>query len=160
VYLIQTGPPMSKKPRIDGQEEANMASARQEHISGHENEGNSSRSPEGSKIPHISNIGGGRRRTLIVDNYDSYTHNLFHLVYSVTGDEPLVIRNNDWDSYEKLKNSQMLFNIILSPGPGRPDRHEDFGVCRRILDDASVPVLGVCLGFQGLGLAYGMEVGI
>jgi hypothetical protein len=115
------------------------------------------RGPE-DRIPNSPTAAGMRRRTLIVDNYDSYTHNLFQLVYRVTGDEPLVIRNDDWATYDKLKNDQMLFNIILSPGPGRPDRHQDFGVCRRILQEAPVPVLGVCLGFQGLGLVYGMEV--
>lgn len=102
----------------------------------------------------------GGKRTLLVDNYDSYTHNLYQLVYSVTGWEPIVIRNNDYKAYETLKAKNQLLNIILSPGPGRPDRDQDFGVCRLILEEAVVPVLGVCLGYQGLGLVYGMEVSL
>ena len=147
---------MPKKPRICDEEEAAMKPCDEEHIVAQESdESRRKESPERARIPMN---GGVRRRTLIVDNYDSYTHNLFQLVYNVTGEEPLVIRNDDWATYDRLKNDQMLFNIILSPGPGRPGRQEDFGVCRQILEDSHVPGLGVCLGFQGLGLVYGMEV--
>ncbi len=150
---------MSKRPRREGHSEFGNSWSRSPVPCEHDVE-KRNRGPV-DRVRDSPGSVGTRRRTLIVDNYDSYTHNLFQLVYRVTGDEPLVIRNDDWATYDRLKNDQMLFNIILSPGPGRPDRHEDFGVCRRILQEAPVPVLGVCLGFQGLGFkVYGMEVPI
>lgn len=87
--------------------------------------------------------------TLLVDNYDSYTYNVFHLVASVSGEEPIVIRN-DAVSWRAL--ARWDFDaIVLSPGPGRPERWHDFGVCSDILRQSEIPVLGICLGHQGLG---------
>ncbi len=87
--------------------------------------------------------------TLLVDNYDSYTYNVFHLLAAVTGEEPIVIRN-DVVSWRAL--SRWDFDaIVLSPGPGRPERWHDFGVCADILRHSETPVLGVCLGHQGIG---------
>ncbi|MGH2854070.1 MAG: glutamine amidotransferase-related protein, partial [Solirubrobacteraceae bacterium] len=87
--------------------------------------------------------------TLLVDNYDSYTYNVFHLLAAVTGEEPIVI-HNDMVSWRAL--SRWDFDaIVLSPGPGRPERWHDFGVCSDILRASEIPVLGVCLGHQGLG---------
>jgi para-aminobenzoate synthetase len=87
--------------------------------------------------------------TLLVDNYDSYTYNVFHLLAAVSGEEPIVIRN-DIVSWRAL--SRWHFDaIVLSPGPGRPERWHDFGVCADILRSGEIPVLGVCLGHQGLG---------
>ena len=87
--------------------------------------------------------------TLLVDNYDSYTYNVFHLLAAVSGEEPIVI-HNDMVSWRAL--SRWDFDaIVLSPGPGRPERWHDFGVCSDILRSSEVPVLGVCLGHQGLG---------
>jgi para-aminobenzoate synthetase len=87
--------------------------------------------------------------TLLVDNYDSYTYNVFHLLAAVSGEEPIVVRN-DIVSWRAL--SRWDFDaIVLSPGPGRPERWHDFGVCADILRHSEIPVLGVCLGHQGLG---------
>jgi para-aminobenzoate synthetase len=87
--------------------------------------------------------------TLLIDNYDSYTYNVFHLLAAACGEEPIVI-HNDMVSWRAL--SRWDFDaIVLSPGPGRPDRWHDFGVCSDILRSSEVPVLGVCLGHQGLG---------
>jgi para-aminobenzoate synthetase len=89
--------------------------------------------------------------TLLIDNYDSYTYNVFHLLAGVSGEEPIVVRN-DMVSWRAL--SRWDFDaIVLSPGPGRPERWHDFGVCSDILRFSDVPVLGVCLGHQGLGYA-------
>ena len=66
--------------------------------------------------------------TLLVDNYDSYTYNVFHLLAAVSGEEPIVIQN-DTVSWGAL--SRWDFDaIVISPGPGRPERWHDFGVCR------------------------------
>jgi para-aminobenzoate synthetase len=87
--------------------------------------------------------------TLLIDNYDSYTYNVFHLLAAVSGEEPIVV-HNDFVSWRAL--SRWDFDaIVISPGPGRPDRWHDFGVCSDILRFSETPVLGVCLGHQGLG---------
>ncbi|HEY8304304.1 MAG TPA: aminodeoxychorismate/anthranilate synthase component II, partial [Solirubrobacteraceae bacterium] len=87
--------------------------------------------------------------TLLVDNYDSYTYNVFHLLAAASGEEPIVV-HNDAVTWRAL--SRWDFDaIVLSPGPGRPDRWHDFGVCADILRFSETPVLGVCLGHQGLG---------
>jgi para-aminobenzoate synthetase len=88
-------------------------------------------------------------RTLIIDNYDSFTYNLCHQVGAVTGVAPDVVRNDvavDLDRYA---------NVIISPGPGRPQRAADFGVCADVIRRASIPVLGVCLGHQGICYVHG-----
>ncbi len=95
--------------------------------------------------------------TLLVDNYDSYTYNVFHLLASVSGEEPIVI-HNDMVSWRAL--SRWDFDaIVLSPGPGHPGRWHDFGVCADILRSSESPVLGICLGHQGLGRALSGLVG-
>ncbi len=94
--------------------------------------------------------------TLIIDNYDSFTFNLVSAVEVVTGEKPLVVRNDEmtWDEIGKLEFS----SIIVSPGPGRPDRERDFGVSMDAIRNATVPVLGVCLGHQGIACAFGGQV--
>jgi para-aminobenzoate synthetase len=88
-------------------------------------------------------------RTLLVDNHDSYTFNVFHLLAAASGVEPVVV-NNDAVSWRVLSRSD-FDAIVLSPGPGRPERWHDFGVCRDILRYSEIPVLGICLGHQGIG---------
>ncbi|HET7052367.1 MAG TPA: aminodeoxychorismate synthase component I [Solirubrobacterales bacterium] len=88
-------------------------------------------------------------RTLLVDNHDSYTYNVFHLLAGVSGEEPIVV-DNDAVSWRAL--SRWDFDaIVLSPGPGSPKRWHDFCVCNDILRFSEIPVLGICLGHQGLG---------
>ncbi|MFC1409702.1 aminodeoxychorismate synthase component I [Streptacidiphilus sp. N1-12] len=95
-------------------------------------------------------------RILLVDNYDSFTYNLFHLLAEVTGDEPTVLSNDDphW-------RPGMLAGfdaVVLSPGPGRPDRAEDFGLCTELVEHGELPTLGVCLGHQGMAHLHGGTV--
>ena len=87
--------------------------------------------------------------TLLVDNYDSYTYNVFHLLAAASGEEPIVVHNDmvSWRALERWDFDA----IVLSPGPGHPARWHDFGVCADILRSSEIPVLGVCLGHQGLG---------
>jgi para-aminobenzoate synthetase len=88
-------------------------------------------------------------RTLLVDNHDSYSYNVFHLLAAASGEEPVVV-DNDAVSWKVLSRSP-FDAIVLSPGPGRPERWHDFGVCRDILRYSEIPVLGICLGHQGIG---------
>jgi len=91
-------------------------------------------------------------RVLIVDNYDSFTWNLAHAVAAITGELPVVMRND-----EKVEFGE-FDAIIISPGPGHPGNARDFGVSADVIRDAKVPVLGVCLGHQGIALEFGGEV--
>lgn len=89
------------------------------------------------------------KRTLIIDNYDSFTYNLVQLVAAASGIDPIVIYN---DALSESELRKLDFDaVILSPGPGRPERQRDFGLCETILKDYRKPVLGVCLGHQGIG---------
>lgn len=87
---------------------------------------------------------------LIIDNYDSFTYNLYQLVGKYSPDI-LVVRNDkiNVEEIEKIKPS----HIILSPGPGNPENERDFGICKKILQKfKEIPILGVCLGHQGIFL--------
>ncbi|KAA2251408.1 aminodeoxychorismate synthase component I [Solihabitans fulvus] len=94
---------------------------------------------------------------LLIDNYDSYTYNLFQLIAQVYGKEPTVVLNDDprWPTLDPA-----TFDcVVLSPGPGRPHRARDLGHCRDVLDRAgSLPVLGVCLGHQAIAHHAGATV--
>jgi para-aminobenzoate synthetase len=92
-------------------------------------------------------------RTLLIDNYDSFTFNLFHLLGEVNGHEPIVVRNDDlaWEELAALP----VDNVVISPGPGRPEHEGDVGISLEVLRRAEVPVLGVCLGHQALAHVTG-----
>ncbi|MCB5166028.1 aminodeoxychorismate synthase component I [Streptomyces bambusae] len=96
-------------------------------------------------------------RTLLVDNHDSFTYNLFHYLAEITGREPVVVANDD--SGWRPRMLAEFDAVVLSPGPGHPAVAADFGICREILEHGAIPVLGVCLGHQGAALQYGAHVG-
>jgi anthranilate synthase component 2 len=91
---------------------------------------------------------------VVVDHHDSYTWNLVHLVASVTGVLPTVVQHDEVDPDEVLRHS----HVVLSPGPGTPASPVDFAVGREVLLSGRRPVLGVCLGMQGLVTTYGGTV--
>ncbi|MDR1201664.1 MAG: aminodeoxychorismate/anthranilate synthase component II [Tannerellaceae bacterium] len=95
-------------------------------------------------------------KTLIIDNYDSFTFNLYQIIAAVNEELPIVIRNDQY-SWPDISNI-MFDNIVISPGPGTPLNKNDFGVCYEVLRNADVPILGVCLGHQGFGHVYGAQV--
>lgn len=100
--------------------------------------------PEGSSNPV---------RTLLIDNADSFTFNLFHLLAEVNGCEPVVVPN-DWADYS-LSVLDEFDNVVISPGPGTPVEPADFGICADVIAHAEIPVLGVCLGHQGIADVHG-----
>ena len=85
---------------------------------------------------------------LLIDNYDSFTYNLAHLIGHVTKTMPTIIKNDEWD-YQQILSNQFS-HIILSPGPGNPTKPTDFGVCSEVIHNFNGPLLGVCLGHQGI----------
>ncbi|TDC63080.1 aminodeoxychorismate synthase component I [Actinomadura sp. GC306] len=99
-------------------------------------------------------------RTLIIDNYDSFTHNLLQYV-AEAGAEPVVVRNDEvrWTSPRDLHRVLRPYdNVIISPGPGSPEHDGDFGICAKVIEHARIPVLGVCLGHQGICHLFGGRV--
>ena len=94
-------------------------------------------------------------KTLIIDNYDSFTYNLYQYLGELGG-EPVVYRNDEitLDEIREMDPS----HIVISPGPGHPSREKDFGVCKEVILQMDKPVLGVCLGHQGIALLHGGEV--
>lgn len=91
---------------------------------------------------------------LIIDNYDSFTYNLYQALAVIT-DEVRVIRN-DAITIEEIRQLKPD-GIILSPGPGRP---EQAGICIEVIKQLGqeIPILGVCLGHQAIGIAFGAAV--
>lgn len=85
---------------------------------------------------------------LIIDNYDSFTYNLYQLVGKYTND--ITVARNDKVTLDDVKKIDAS-HIILSPGPGHPKNNRDFGICTDIINNMkSTPILGVCLGHQGI----------
>jgi anthranilate synthase component 2 len=91
---------------------------------------------------------------LVIDNYDSFTYNLVHYLNEL-GAETQVHRNDALSVDEALALRPEA--VLLSPGPRTPD---DAGICLRLIDvaPADLPILGVCLGHQALGQAFGGQV--
>jgi anthranilate synthase component II len=93
-------------------------------------------------------------KVLLIDNYDSFTYNLVHYVEEL-GAQTHVVRNDAWSVAEALERAGDA--IILSPGPCTPN---EAGICLELIKQApdALPILGVCLGHQAIGQAYGGEV--
>ncbi|TFK30912.1 para-aminobenzoic acid synthetase [Coprinopsis marcescibilis] len=102
-------------------------------------------------------------RILLVDSYDSFTHNLAALCRrSIPGCSVHIIKNDEL-SIESLRPNLRYFSAILvGPGPGSPDNAEDIGIVRdlwKLQDDDLLPIFGVCLGLQSLALESGGTLG-
>ncbi len=91
---------------------------------------------------------------LLIDNYDSFTYNLYQYLGEL-GAETRVVRNDEISVHEAL--GLVPDRIVISPGPGTPDQA---GISRELISKAAgrVPLLGVCLGHQALGEAFGGRV--
>ena len=91
---------------------------------------------------------------LLIDNYDSFSYNLFQLIGEVNND--ILVYRNDKITVEEIRDLNPEV-IILSPGPGRP---ENAGICIDVVKEfhQEIPILGVCLGHQAICAAFGGEV--
>ncbi len=88
---------------------------------------------------------------LVIDNYDSFTYNLVQYLGELGA--TVVVRRNDEASLDQLRGLRHS-RVVISPGPGRP---EQAGVSLEVIREfgSAMPVLGVCLGHQAIGLAFG-----
>lgn len=92
-------------------------------------------------------------KIVIIDNYDSFTYNLVHMVEKITGNFPAVFRNDEI-SLEDVNNFDL---IMLSPGPGIP---EEAGILKEIISTyaGKKPIFGVCLGLQAITEVFGGSI--
>ncbi|VVB85414.1 Anthranilate synthase component 2 [uncultured archaeon] len=93
-------------------------------------------------------------KVLFVNNKDSFVWNLVDYVSIFEPDTTVVPNTISLKEVEKLNPDA----IVISPGPGHPANPKDIGTCLDIIRDSSVPLLGVCLGHQAIGVAFGGEV--
>ncbi len=91
---------------------------------------------------------------LLIDNFDSFTYNLYQLLLELK--EEILIKRNNVLTIQEIKELSPTA-IVLSPGPGRP---EESGICREIIKTfyRDIPILGVCLGHQAIGQVFGATV--
>ncbi len=102
-------------------------------------------------------------KVLLIDNYDSFTFNLYQLVGGLLSDlfpgSVFDVARNDTVSGEELR-LKAYDRIVISPGPGNPADPKYFGVCKEVIVSLAqtVPTLGICLGLQGIAHYYGGQV--
>jgi anthranilate synthase/aminodeoxychorismate synthase-like glutamine amidotransferase len=102
-------------------------------------------------------------KILIIDNYDSFTFNLYQYLGDIlmkkSKNFKLIVKRNDKITIPEIKN-QKFDRIIISPGPGNPSDPRYFGICKDVLLKVgkTTPVLGICLGMQGLAHYYGGKI--
>ncbi|OLC25588.1 MAG: aminodeoxychorismate/anthranilate synthase component II [Thaumarchaeota archaeon 13_1_40CM_4_48_7] len=96
-------------------------------------------------------------KILVIDNYDSFVYNIAQILGEL-GAEPIVVRN-DKITVEQVR-AMNPDGIVISPGPGHPADRKYFGVCTDIIREIGqkTPILGVCLGHQGIVHAFGGKV--
>jgi anthranilate synthase/aminodeoxychorismate synthase-like glutamine amidotransferase len=102
-------------------------------------------------------------KILIIDNYDSFTFNLYQNCGEIfmKKDEQFVldVKRNDAITISEIKGKK-YDKILISPGPGDPRDHKYFGICTEVIMKLgkTVPVLGICLGMQGIAACFGGNV--
>ena len=96
-------------------------------------------------------------KILVIDNYDSFVYNIAQILGEL-GAEPIVVRNDEI-TLEQVK-AMDPDGIVISPGPGHPADRKYFGICTDVIREIGpkTPILGVCLGHQGIIHAFGGKV--
>lgn len=104
---------------------------------------------------HSSELKAQNCMLLVIDNYDSFTYNLVQYLGELG--ETIEVRRNDSTTVDEIENSLRPARIVISPGPGTPD---DAGISLRVIErlGGKIPILGVCLGHQAIGQAFGGNV--
>ena len=94
------------------------------------------------------------KRILLIDNYDSFTYNLMHYLAQLGAE--VIVKRNDEISLDDIRTLKPA-GIVISPGPGRP---EDAGITASVIRELGkeIPVFGVCLGHQAIGMVFGGDV--
>ncbi|EEE35603.1 para-aminobenzoate synthase component 1 [Rhodobacteraceae bacterium KLH11] len=90
-------------------------------------------------------------KILLVDNYDSFTYNLYQYFGEVLGNPPTVVTN---DTFDVIDDSE-YDAVVISPGPGNPSCNRDFGISKSLIENTKKPLLGICLGHQGIVISEG-----
>ena len=96
-------------------------------------------------------------RILLIDNYDSFTYNLQHLIQMHSDARLIVKRNDEAEALDEIARGE-YDGVVIGPGPGSPEDEAYFGFNRDVILQHGVgglPILGVCLGFQGIYHAFG-----
>ncbi|WP_339673316.1 aminodeoxychorismate/anthranilate synthase component II [Dasania marina] len=107
-------------------------------------------------------------KVFILDNYDSFTYNLYQYIGEILSSEKnrghiddfeIIVKRNDQISLEEIRSINPD-RIIISPGPGSPDDEAYFGICAQVITELGqhTPLLGVCLGMQGITHVFGGKV--
>src|SRR5487761_1786553 len=100
---------------------------------------------------------------LIIDNYDSFTFNLYQYIGEI------LMKENSQFTIDVVRNDELTINeikkrnydrIVISPGPGDPSDKKYFGVCSDVIPKLGkdVPILGICLGMQGIASSFGGDI--
>ena len=102
-------------------------------------------------------VGDCHSQVMLIDNYDSFTYNLVQ-AFCLLGARVTVALNDQVD-LDTLLDSYYT-HLVISPGPGHPNKTEDFGINHHLLENMSLdqPILGVCLGFQGIAAYFGAKI--
>ena len=107
-------------------------------------------------------------KVYIIDNYDSFTYNLYQYIGEILtseknrgsiGEFSIVVKRNNQISLDEIRQAKPD-RIIISPGPGSPDNERYFGICAQVISDLgrNIPILGVCLGMQGIVHVFGGKI--
>ena len=104
-------------------------------------------------------------KVLIIDNYDSFTFNLFQYCGEILDKKlsakknEIIVKRNDQICLSDLKFIKPD-KIIISPGPGSPEEERYFGICHEIIVKfgPKIPILGICLGMQGIVYSFGGKI--
>lgn len=96
-------------------------------------------------------------RVLIIDNYDSFTYNLYQY-FGELGADVSVVTNDELEVDAIVQRAPD--RIVISPGPGSPEHPRDIGICLEVIRNlgANIPILGVCLGHQAIIHAFGGRI--
>ena len=107
-------------------------------------------------------------KVYIIDNYDSFTYNLYQFIGEILtteknkatlSDFEIIVKRNNQVTIEEIRSANPD-RIIISPGPGAPDDENYFGICAQVIKEfgPKTPLLGVCLGMQGIVHVFGGKV--